>query len=279
MKKIILFLLITLPSLIFSQETQLSISQLKDSLKKYQYKLPDTYIKYASVLEKKLTAKQQTKELILLKNYITRKYYSIGQYEKALNKIDEALLLSKTVHNDSLLAVSYKNKGNILLYQEKYIPAIRNYVKCDSLTKSKLLKLYIKGNYAFIHENVGNYEAAIDIIKSANKEVEKDSTFQEYRNENMNWIFLDYVQLYIWYHKKKDKDSAYVYQSLINKLQNTNRNSIVLYNKLLFKCEDNKNFNALPILDSIEVALIHNKSFSFLEPIYYGKAKFYTFTK
>ncbi len=279
MKKIILFLLITLPSLVFSQEMQLSIPQLKDSLKKYQYKLPDTYIKYASILEKKLTAKQQTKELILLKNYLTRKYYSIGQYEKALNKIDEALLLSKTVHNDSLLAVSYKNKGNIFLYQEKYIPAIRNYVKCDSLANSKLLKLYIKGNYAFIHENVGNYEAAIAIIKSTNKEVEKDSTFQEYRNENMNWIFSEYIQLYIWYHKKNHRDSARKYLTKLKKLKDYNKNNIILHNKILLQCEDNNNFNAIPTLDSIINIYLKNNKVLELKPIYYGKARCYVLKK
>jgi hypothetical protein len=67
MKKIFLIISFIFPLISFSQETNLNIIQLKDSLTKYQYIIPDRYIKYASILEKKLTSKQQIKELVLLR--------------------------------------------------------------------------------------------------------------------------------------------------------------------------------------------------------------------
>jgi len=200
MKKIILFLLITLPSLVFSQETKLSFKQLKDSTFKYYRTNPELYIKFGEVLKDQLIKKQDFNNVVLLNVELSRAYLFQDNMKKAEKLVNEAVLMASSTDQDSLKAISYLHRGNFYFQKQDFILAIHDYDACDSLAPNKRLKNIVTANYARIKENIGDFVDAIHIRKKLLNQINKKNDTKHYMR-NLGFIINDYTELIIEYNE------------------------------------------------------------------------------
>jgi len=211
MKNIYIVLLLLISLLSVSQKSVFNIGELNDSIKKYSNNNPEKFIRYGNILEKLLIKKQQTKELILLKNDLARQSIFRQNYSKAIEKIDEAILLSNSINNDSLLAISYKTKGTINIYLRNFVNAINLFVKSDSLANNKRLQYYLRMNIATVLEMTGSYFEAIDNRKKLYADYLNVKNIDQLRYSNLLTLINDYKMLLV-----RDEDNKNKYFDTIN---------------------------------------------------------------
>jgi len=266
---------------ILAQDT-LTMGQLRDSMAFYKTSNPEKYLLFSNSLEDKFAKnKNDIEELIKLKISIANQLIYQNAFDLAINKTQEAIILSDLKKDDKLKADAYKTLGNIYYQKESYISAIKYYSVSDSLANDKFHSLKIRFNYSGIKQRIGNYEEALEIKLQLFKDLETlhNGNAKSINIENV----LNIINIYKTLLKKnpaKRKEylkgiEKYSQIFLDYKIDNEVSKIIFELTQLSIGLDNNFSKNIIIKYDSLQNALWKNNIHFSDRMIFYYKAKCY----
>jgi len=270
---------------VFAQDN-LSIAQLRDSVRMYADSNPKKSLEFGLLLEHDLKASgKHPEELIKLKIRLARQSLLQNEFELATTKIQDAIILADLQNNDKLKAEAYKNLGNIYYQKEDYLSAIKYYSVSDSLANDKFHSLKIRFNYSGIKQRIGDYEEALDIRLRIYDELKNDNSLTAKRILANNILNILNIYKMLLIRDKKNKtyylNKISEFYDIYKKLHSTNKihNDIFYLTKYSIDLESAFNKDILRKIDSLQVSLNSLNIHSADEMIYYNKAKYYYILK
>lgn len=159
-----------LTSTIFAQEMpeDASSEEIFDFIIQHKYSNPELAKKYAKILVAK--SKREQDSIQLFNGYAQCcKIANIeGNYEKAIQLCDSAIVTAKALKNQHFLVEGYLTKGNAITYLGDNKKALKNFLIALDISKQiKAIEFEIvtQANIAKIKRRMGFYEEALSIYK------------------------------------------------------------------------------------------------------------------
>ncbi|MBC8755573.1 helix-turn-helix transcriptional regulator [Kordia sp. YSTF-M3] len=221
---------------------------------------PELAIKYASASLQKAIQEKNEKEENIARLLLGDAENNFGNYEVALQEINQTIAYSKKAKNKNTLIYGYKVKGSIYRNLGKYQKALEYYLKVDSFAKAEQnLLQQIKSNHdiGLIKDEMGLHADAADIFLD---NLEKIKTLP---SENKTTYLNIYIAL-VATHINLDVNKATEYNEILRKTSEAENNKTGISYYYLFKgkiaCAEKNYLGALESFEKAEKLLSELKN-------------------